>query len=227
MPEGQQMNFKTIITTSLLSMFATQALATSNQLAQAHEIQVVGLFKNAAVLKIDNQQKLIRVGDERNHVRLIAANSEKAMVEVEGKRFVLSMADNMGIRVGLPAATNAQAHLISNGGMYTITGSINQQLADFVVDTGASYITMSPQHAQRLNLDYSNAQKIMMNTAKGKTTAHLFTVKSVRIGGIELHNVKAAVVNELDSSRMLLGMSFLSQVEIQQKNGLMVLRKTG
>jgi len=218
------MNFKKLITTSLLTMFATQALATSST-TTTPDIQVLGLFKNAAVLNINNQRELVRVGDERNHVRLLAANSEKAMLEIDGKRLIVSMADNQAVRVGLPAATNAQAHLISNGGMFTVTGSINQQLADFVVDTGASYITMNPQHAKRLNLDYSNAQKIMMNTAKGKTTAHVFTVKSVRIGGIELHNVKAAVVHELDSSKMLLGMSFLNQVEMQQKNGLMILRK--
>ncbi|MGD8783067.1 MAG: TIGR02281 family clan AA aspartic protease [Thioalkalispiraceae bacterium] len=218
------MNFKKIILSSLLSLIAAQSLAATK--VALPEIEVVGLFKNAAVLNIDHQRKLVRVGDERHNVRLIAANSEKALVEVAGKRMLLSMADNIAVRVGLPAATNAQAHLISNGGMFTVTGSINQQLADFVVDTGASYITMSPQHARRLRLDYSNAKKIMMNTAKGKTTAHVFTVASVRIGGIELHNVKAAVVHELDSSKMLLGMSFLNQVEMQQKNGLMILRKS-
>ncbi|MGD8925352.1 MAG: TIGR02281 family clan AA aspartic protease [Thioalkalispiraceae bacterium] len=148
------------------------------------------------------------------------------MLEFEGKRFILSMADNHAIRVGLPSTSNAQAQLISSGGMFTVTGMINQQLADFVVDTGASYITMSPEHARRLNLDYSHAKKIMVNTAKGKTTAHVFNLKSVRVGGIELHDVQAAVIHELDSSKMLLGMSFLSQVEMQQKNGLMILKKS-
>jgi len=84
---------------------------------------------------------------------------------------------------------------------------------------------MNAQHARKLGLDFSGAQKVMMSTAKGKTTAHVFTVARVRIGGIELRNVKAAVVHELQSNTMLLGMSFLNQVEMQQKNGLMVLKK--
>lgn len=167
---------------------------------------------------------MVRVGDKRGNVELLAANSNKAMLKVEGKRYMLSMADNSAVRVGLPAV-GAQAHLMSSGGMYTVTGSINHQLADFVVDTGATYVTMNEKHAKRLGLDYSKSQKIMVTTAKGKTTARVFTINSVRVGGIELHNVKAAIVNEFESNRMLLGMSFLRQVEMTQKNGLMVLKK--
>lgn len=222
------MNFKKRLTyfflTAVITAMGSQVFAATT--TPTPNIQIVGLFKNAVVLNINNQRKLIRVGDKRSEINLLAANSEKAMLEVEGKRYVLSMAENTGVRVGLPSATNAQAHLISNGGMYSVTGSINQQLVDFIVDTGASYITMNAQHAKRLRLDYSKASKVMMNTAKGKTTAHVFTVASVRIGGIELKNVKAAVIHELESSKMLLGMSFLNQVEMRQKNGLMVLKKT-
>lgn len=227
------MNYKKQLTNFILTvsitLLASPALATAEietRGTRPADIKIVGLFKDAAVLNINDQRKLVRVGDNSNDVRLLAANSEKAMIEVKGKRYLLSMVDDAAIRVGLPPATNTQAHLISNGGMYSVTGSINQQLADFIVDTGASYVTMNAQHAKRLGLDYSNAQKVMMNTAKGKTTAHVFTIKSIRIGGIELNNVKAAVVHELDSKKMLLGMSFLNQVEIQQKNGLMILKKT-
>lgn len=224
------MNLKKItclVLTSVVTIFSSSlsswVMATSQ--AAVSEIQVLGLFKNAAVLKINDERKLVRVGEEHQAVHLLAANSNKAMVEVKGKRYVLSMADNVAVRVGLPDAINAQAHLISNGGMYKVTGSINQQLVDFVVDTGATYITMNAKHARKLGLDFSHGKKVMMNTAKGKTTAHVFTVASVRIGGIELRNVKAAVVHELESNTMLLGMSFLNQVEMRQKNGLMVLKK--
>ena len=215
----------TLFTSALLTAMGSQTFAATS--TSVSEIQVVGLFKNAAVLNINNTRKLIRVGDNNGIVNLLSANSDKATVEVGGKRYELAMAENTGIRVGLPSSNNAQAHLISRGGMYSVTGTINNQLVDFVVDTGASYITMNAQHAKRLRLDYSKAKKVMMNTAKGKTTAHVFNVASVRIGGIELKNVQAAVVHELESSKMLLGMSFLKQVEMQQKNGLMVLRKTG
>ena len=208
------------ILTSLIVLFNCQVLASPSE-----QIQIVGLFKNAAVLNINNERKLIRVGSTSGNVRLLAANSDKAMLEVAGRRYIMTMADNASIRVGLPSTSQPQAQLISNGGMYNITGFINQQSANFVVDTGATYITMNAKQASRLGIDYSKANKISMQTAKGKADAYIITIKSVRVGGIELNDIKAAVVKELDTDKMLLGMSFLGKVEMQQKNGFMILKK--
>lgn len=192
----------------------------------APEIKVLGLFKNTAVLNINDQRTVLRVGEQKHgDLRLLAADSEKALIEVAGKRLELSLSTGGGIRTDLPVNSGHSAHLISNGGLYSVTGSVNGQLADFVVDTGASYITMSPEQARRLNLDYSNAKKVMMHTANGKATAHVFTIKSVRIGSIELHDIEGAVMYDLSSSKILLGMSFLGQVEMQHNAGLMVLKQ--
>ncbi len=189
------------------------------------EIQVVGLFKNAAVLKINNERKLIRAGDSSTGIHLYEANSQHARVEIDGKCLVLSMAEDMPIQTGLPSASNIQAHLLSNGGTYNVTGSINNRVTDFVVDTGATYLTISAAYAKRLGINFTHAQKLMMDTANGKATAHIVTVNSVRIGGIEINNVKTAVMHDLSSSKVLLGMSFLSKVEMTQKNGVMILKK--
>ena len=64
-----------------------------------------------------------------------------------------------------------------------------------------------------------------MHTANGKVNAQVFNVEKIRIGGIELRNVQAAVVDNLASPRILLGMSFLRQVEMEHKNGLMILKQ--
>ena len=208
----------------VLSAISAQAVAMSD--SPGPDIKVLGLFKNMAVLNINDQRTVLRVGDKQHgNLRLLAANSEKGIFEIKGKRFVLSLSDTGGIRTDLPVSGGHQAQLISNGGLYAVTGVVNGQLADFVVDTGASYVTMSPQQASRLHLDYSNARKVMMNTANGKATAHVFTIKSVRIGGIELHDVEGAVMSDLSSSKILLGMSFLNQVDMQHGPGLMVLKQ--
>ena len=65
----------------------------------------------------------------------------------------------------------------------------------------------------------------MMNTANGKAAAHVFKIKSVRIGAIELHDVDGAVMSDLSSSKILLGMSFLDQVDMKHGLGLMVLKQ--
>lgn len=210
------------IVTSLLAGVTGQTLAGTGALDD--EIRVLGLFKDAALLSINDRQRMLRVGDQNKDMRLLTANSDRAVLEYHGKRMQLQLSDAGGIATGLPSTGTASAHLISNGGLYSVTGSINGQLADFVMDTGASYITMSAQQADQLRLDYSNARKIMINTANGKATAHVFTIKQVRIGGIELHDVEAAVMQNLESPKILLGMSFLSQVDMSQSSGLVVLK---
>ena len=72
------------ITISVLSALSTQTVASNT----AHsEIQVVGLFKDAAIISMHHQQQMMRVGDEKHDVRLLAANSQNALVEYHGKRF--------------------------------------------------------------------------------------------------------------------------------------------
>lgn len=216
---------KTALTLFISVMTICTSAANATTSVNTDDIQIVGLFKNAAVISVNHHNQMMRVGDQKHDVRLIAADSDKAIVEIHGRRMTLSMAETSAIQIGLPASSNASAHLMSTGDMYNVTGSINDQLADFVVDTGATYITMSEEHAQRLRLNYNNAKKIMVNTANGKATAHVFNIDKIRIGGIELKNVQAAVMYDLSSSRILLGMSFLNQVEMQHKDGLMILKK--
>jgi aspartyl protease family protein len=210
-----------LITSLLGGALANQGLANPT----TPEIQVVALFKNTAVLNIDDHRTILRVGGKRQHnLRLLAANSEKAVFDVEGRRVEMALSQSNGIRTDLPVSGGHQAQLISNGGLYSVTGSIDGQLVDFVVDTGASYVTMSADQARRLRLDFSQARKVMMNTANGKTTAHVFKVKSIRVGSIELHNVEAAVMQNISNAKILLGMSFLNQVEMKHGPGLMVLK---
>lgn len=216
---------QTALTLLFSALAFSIATVNANTSESVQEIKVVGLFKDAAVISVNHQREMMRVGDKKHDLRLLAANSDKALVEYHGQRMILSMAESSAIRIGLPASSNAQALLISSGEMYNVTGSINDQLADFVVDTGATYITMSPEQAERLRLNYNDAKKVMVNTANGKATAHVFDIEKIRIGGIELKNVQAAVMHNLSSPRILLGMSFLNQVEMQHKDGLMVLKK--
>ncbi len=218
-------NYKILSLVLAMAINAISAQLSAATIPAISDIQVVGLFKGAVLININNERKLVRVGDSSSGIHLYEADSKQARVEIDGKCMVLSMAEHMPIQIGLPSASNVQAHLLSNGGTYNVTGSINNRVTDFVVDTGATYLTISASLAKRLGINYQHAQKLMMDTANGKATAHIVTVNSVRIGGIELNNVKAAVMNDLSTNKVLLGMSFLSKVEMTQKNGVMILKK--
>ena len=96
------------ITIGVMSALSTQAVARN---AAHTEIQVVGLFKDAAIISMNHQRQMLRVGDEKHDVRLLAANSQNAVVEYHGKRMQLSMAETAAIQVGLPEPTQAQAQI--------------------------------------------------------------------------------------------------------------------
>jgi len=135
-----------LFSAGLIGAYCSLALASTA--AAATNIQVLGLFKNTAVLNINNQRTVMHVGDSRHgNVRLLAADSEKATFEVSGKRVQLTLAENQAIRTDLPSSGGHQAQLVSEGGLYGVTGAINGKQADFVVDTGARYVTMSIEQA--------------------------------------------------------------------------------
>ncbi len=64
-----------------------------------------------------------------------------------------------------------------------------------------------------------------VSTASGLSPAYHVKLDSVRIGDIELRNIQATVLEGAFPQEVLLGMSFLSQLELERKGNLVTLRK--
>jgi aspartyl protease family protein len=110
-------------------------------------------------------------------------------------------------------------------GNYQIKGKINNREVDFIIDTGASLVSLSKTTARKLHLKYSKLKPIQMQTASGTDRAYLTTVKKISIGNIVLYDVQAAISTHDFPRYPLLGMSFLNNLEFQHKNNTMILRK--
>jgi len=108
------------------------------------------------------------------------------------------------------------------GGHYETTGTINGKPTNFMVDTGATYVSLSEAEADRLGIDYRNGKEVISTTANGQTTGHLVTLPSVRVGDLEVRNVEA-VVSPGDMPKMLLGNSFLSHTKMTSVGGVLTL----
>ncbi|MFT4609634.1 MAG: aspartyl protease family protein, partial [Cellvibrionaceae bacterium] len=54
--------------------------------SSANSVTVKGLFSGAALLIIDGEQVLLKKGKEKFGVKLIAASSKEAVLEIDGKR---------------------------------------------------------------------------------------------------------------------------------------------
>ena len=104
-------------------------------------------------------------------------------------------------------------------GHFTVDATVNGQTLTFLVDTGASSIYLTPRDAARLGwtpprLTYSERY----STAAGEVRAAPVTLRSLRIGELELYDLPASV-GEQESSMSLLGMTFLKRFDSYQVRG--------
>jgi aspartyl protease family protein len=192
--------------------------------AMALDVNVVGLFPNKAVVQIDGGPlQTISVGQKtREGVLLVSVQGDGATFEVDGKRMDLGM----GHARMAPSSGAASAKITADErGHFMTMGSVNGMPVRFAVDTGATFISLSANEARRLNLDYRKGQPALMSTANGNAAAYRIKLDTVRVGDIALNSVDA-VVMESDSPHVaLLGMSFLSRMNMNRDGEVMTLTK--
>ncbi len=112
---------------------------------------------------------------------------------------------------------NAQGHYVANG-------FINGYPVTFLVDTGATDVALSEALAERLRLQRGGGA--ISQTANGPVAVWQTVLDQVRIGSIALGDVRASILPTMRADDpVLLGMSFLRQVELVQREGQLLLRR--
>ena len=197
--------------------------------ASAADVNVIGLFTGKAVLVINGgKPRTLNAGQTTPEgVKLISATSESAVVEVGGKRQTLLPGQSTHISSGASGSGWSQAKLTADsGGHFFTTVTINGISLKFLVDTGASLITLSSTHAKSAGINYLSGQKAALMTANGLIPAYRVKLDTVRLGEITLNNVDGVVVegNALGGVG-LLGMSFLNRVEMRRDGDQMTLSR--
>ncbi len=108
-------------------------------------------------------------------------------------------------------------------GHYVTDGAINGQPVVFMLDTGATGVAVPEHIAQRLQLE--RGAVIQLRTANGVARGYKAILDRVAIDGIELENISAIINPNDDSDVILLGMSFLKQIEFTQRGDSLILRQ--
>ncbi len=108
-------------------------------------------------------------------------------------------------------------------GHYLANGMINSTEVVFLLDTGATDITIPEKIAQKLRL--KAGIKIPVQTANGQTVVYATTLDSVSIGEIELHGVNANINPYMQGEEVLLGMSFLRHLDFAQQGEQLLIRQ--
>ena len=128
-------------------------------------------------------------------------------------------------------ADKASVKFHKQGELMVVQATLNEKAAaKFVVDTGASYTTISQATARELRINLEDtAATIALQTANGVIEAPLVSVGSLELGGLGLKDLKVAVHDVFPDPAIagLLGLNFLSQfrVEIDNKNSVLYLEK--
>ncbi|MFV3368970.1 retropepsin-like aspartic protease family protein [Pseudomonas sp. NY15435] len=193
----------------------------------APQVRVVGLFPGAAVLNIDGQRKLLKVGQTGPEgVQVVSADSHKAVLRIGGveQTYELSREYN-DAGYAAPTARAETSIARGTGGHYWVAGTINNQNAQFLVDTGATSVAMNEGQARRLGLDYrASGTPMMASTASGTVKGWRVTLNSVKLGGVEVLGVEAAVLEGDFPTDILLGMSYLNRVGWREDQGVMYIQ---
>lgn len=193
----------------------------------AAEVELVGLFGRKAVLVVDGgAPRTLAVGEQtRDGLRLVEVAEAAATVEIGGKRQKVALGAGP-VRGGSGEQGGAAAvSLVADArGHHFSSGSINGASVRFLVDTGASMVSMGASDARRAGIDFRKGVGGVSQTASGPARVWKVKLDTVRVGDVTLHGVDG-LIHENELPFVLLGMSFLSRMDMQREGDRLTLRK--
>ena len=190
--------------------------------AQAQRVVLSGRMGERALLVVDGQPYAVSVGQTVAGVKLVRWNGEVADVERSGRSYPMRVGETP-VLLGVAAPRSAGREIVmtaGSGGHFTAGGTINGKQVRFMVDTGATLVSLGRDDAERLGVDLASARRGNAQTANGPVPVWLVTLNSVRIGEVELSNVGAAVLPQA-MPMVLLGNSFLARLNMKRDNDVM------
>lgn len=193
-------------------------------LGSAQEVGLAGMMGSRALLMINGgEPQPVRIGETLEGVKLLSIQGEQVLVEIDGKKRALRIGQHA---VGTSAGDGTSKIVLTadaQGHFYT-TGTINGASIRFVVDTGASMISLGASDAKRMGLDFAKGERGVTMTANGQSVVSKVQLNTVRVGDVTMNNVDALIL-QTEMPVALLGMSFLNRMEMMREGDKMTLKK--
>lgn len=127
---------------------------------------------------------------------------------------------------GLVAAPGSGAELVlkrNRAGHYVAPGTINGQPVTFLLDTGATQVSVPARLGAELGLQAGAPAQVA--TANGSVTVRLTTIDELGLGPFVARQVRGHLNPGMDAhDEILLGMSVLKQLEFTQRGDSLILR---
>ena len=207
-----------------LLIFAAALLSGAGAAAQS--VSMAGSLGSRALLVIDGKPRQLAIGSTVDGVRLVSVSGNDAVVEVKGQRVVLQLGGSPANLGGAASEGTGDKIVLTSvsGGHFLTSGQINGRAVRFVVDTGATNVTMSQSEADAIGLDYKSGERGYTSTANGPVPAYRVSLAAVRIGDVQVYNV-AATVLPAPMPFILLGNSYLDRFQMRRENDRLTLEK--
>ena len=202
------------------------ALALVAGAAAAQSVTLQGMMGSKALLIVDGSApKAVGPGESHKGVKVLSTLGDQAVVEIAGKQQTLRVGDAPASVGGSgPVRGNRIVLTAGTGDHFIAQGAINGKAVSFMVDTGATKVSMGAADAERLGIDYRKGQLARSSTANGIITVYLVKLASVRVGDVEIYDVDATVV-PVNMPHVLLGNSFLTRFQMTRTNDQLVLER--
>ncbi len=211
---------------SAIMLLCALMLSWSGYSMAIERLRVVALFSDKAMVEIEGKNRLLKRGKTSPEgLLLISADAKTAVIEIEGKRETYELGRHVSASYSKPK--NQEVQIWRNTyGSYTTVGSINGRTVNMLVDTGASSVAMSEVEAKRLGIQYLlTGTVIRVSTASsGNVRGYKVLLERVRVGDVLLHNVKGTVIEGDSPTEVLLGMSFLGQLQMENRGNVLLLK---
>ena len=196
--------------------------------AQAQTVVLSGILGDKALLVVDGAPpRSVAVGQSHQGVKVVGVQAGQAQVEIGGARQTLRLGDGPVSAPPAEGAAGDQRRIVlhaGSNGHFRAQGQINGRTVTFLVDTGASAVSMGAAEAERIGLNYRAGQPVQMQTANGSTTGWLLKLNSVRLGSTDVFEVDA-IVSAAPMPYVLLGNSYLTRFQMTRTNDQMVLER--
>jgi aspartyl protease family protein len=176
------------------------------------------------MVKVDGKRRLLkRDKPSPEGLLLISATSKEAVIEYAGERKTYPLGSHVSTNFSKPDQLSAKIWR-DQSGSYKTVGTINGRTVNFLVDTGATAVAMYRRDAKRLGIQYRlDGKRINVSTANGTAPAYEITLDRVQVGDITLHNVGGFVIDSNSSGEILLGMTFLNRVTMEDQGSVLML----
>ncbi len=190
------------------------------------QIEVQALFGGKAIVMIDGQRRMLSIGDTSPEgVKLVSADSKHAVLEVDGRTKSYRPGGAISLSYAKPEMLEEKI-FADDRGMFNSIGTINGRTVRFLVDTGATTVAMNKSQARNLGIDYRmTGEHVVISTASDHVKGYRVRLKSVSLGKIKLRNVDAMVIDGNHPGPILLGMSFLGKLKVENAGGVMKIRQ--